>query len=325
MKRLSILLILLCGCSPGLRDDTCGPEDDVRVVFGITKAPVGTGDADMTGFRYLTYDHVLGSWSGELGGEAVRSGGPQGPFLPADASRVYWPEGRTYSFYAAGYNDLVTVGEGDVEFGSAYTIYSSGASAILTLKNPGHNVDWLAAKTPGQEKIDGIPLTFKHVCSRLGRLTIDLASYRQWLVGRELDIADVKLIQCTLSDAAEQSYIFSSSTETMFNRESWDYTAAAAVSLSGERSLGLENDGCSIDLGYYAFPGSHTLSLRIQTVDYLGNQCIDDRTLSGVVTLPMGADCELMLDIPPESRDLTIEVICGIAAWDSGGSGTVNQ
>ena len=130
MKRLSILLILLCGCSPGLRDDTCGPEDDVRVVFGITKAPVGTGDADMTGFRYLTYDHVLGSWSGELGGEAVRSGGPQGPFLPADASRVYWPEGRTYSFYAAGYNDLVAVGEGDAEFGSAYTIYSSGDVTI---------------------------------------------------------------------------------------------------------------------------------------------------------------------------------------------------
>lgn len=327
MKKLSILLMLLCGCSSGLRDVTGlpGDEGEVQVAFRGTKSPGEMGDADMSGFRYLTYDHNLGSWSGEFGGEAVRTGGPQGPFFPADASRVYWPEGKIYSFFAVGYNENVSVEKRDVEFGNSYTMYSSGTSAILTLKNPGHNVDWLAAKAPRQEKINGIPLNFRHVCARVGRLTFDLSAYREWFESRELDIVEIKMLSCTLTDVDEQNYIFSSSAETLFNKESWDYRGSATRALDGERLLGLADNGCSYARNYYAFPGIHVLSMRIQALDSGGNQRIDDRTLSAEVMLPMGADCELNIRVNPYDRDLTIEVATGIAHWQSGGVGSVNE
>ncbi len=327
MKKLSILLMLLCGCSSGLRDVTGlpGDEGEVQVAFRGTKSPGEMGDADMSGFRYLTYDHNLGSWSGEFGGEAVRTGGPQGPFFPADASRVYWPEGKIYSFFAVGYNENVSVEERDVEFGNSYTMYSSGTSAILTLKNPGHNVDWLAAKAPRQEKINGIPLNFRHVCARVGRLTFDLSAYREWFESRELDIVEIKMLSCTLTDVDEQNYIFSSSAGTLFNKEGWDYRGSTARALDGERFLGLASNGCSYARSYYAFPGIHVISVRIQALDIGGDQCIDDRTLSAEVTLPMGADCELRVSIPPDDRDLHIEVVNNVSDWISGDSGVVNQ
>ena len=63
----------------------------------------------------------------------------------------------------------------------------------------------------------------------------------------------------------------------------------------------------------------------METVDRTGAQRIDDRVLAGEVLLPMGADCGLNVRINPDDRDLTIEVVAGIAAWQYGGSGIVNE
>lgn len=304
MKRILIILLALCGCA---RE----PVKEAPFVFRGTKA--GNSNTSVSDFHYLTYDYVLGSWVGELGALAVPDAGTPGLFVPADATRVYWPEGKTYSFYAVGYNAAQTVDESDVEFGSSMMLYSSGTSAILIVRNPGHNVDWLAAKAVRLGKTDGIPLAFRHICARISNISLDLSAYYEWLQARELDIVDIRMVHCTLTDAEEQTFIYSSSSESMFNRESWDYMSSPA------RMLDPEN------LPYFAFPGRHKLEMRVQTVDRTGAQRIDDRVLSGEVSLPMGSDCELSVRINPDDRNLTIEVVAGIAAWQSGGSGIVNE
>ena len=125
-------------------------------------------------------------------------------------------------------------------------------------------------------------------------------------------IAEIKMVYCTLTDENEQTFIFSSSGDSIFNKESWDYRSCAARLVNGERLLGLSNNGCSCETSYYAFPGQHTLSVKIQALDAMGNQRIDERIMHGEVTLPMGADCELNISIPPDDRDLTISVISNI-------------
>ena len=305
MKRILIILLALCGCAKE------PVKENVPLVFRGTKA--GDPAATLSKFHYLTYDYVLGSWVGELGALAVPDAGTPGLFVPADATRVYWPEGKTYSFYAVGYNEALPVDESDVEFGSSMMIYSSGTSAVLVIRNPGHNVDWLAAKNVSLGKTDGIPLAFRHICAKISNISLDLSAYEEWLQARELDISDIKMVYCTLTDAEEQSFVYSSSSGSMFNRESWDYLSSPA------RTLDPDN------LPYFAFPGKHKLEMRVQTVDGSGAQRIDDRVLAGEVSLPMGADCELSVRINPDDRDLTIEVVAGIAAWQSGGSGIVNE
>lgn len=323
MKRLSILLMLLCGCSSELHQaDVAVGEGPARIEFSSVKTAENAGDASMSEFHYLTYDFNLGSWSGELGGMAVRSG-ESGPFLPADASRVYWPEGKIYSFYAAGYNDAQQVEEEDVEFGTAMMLYSSGTTAVLNIKNPRHNVDWMAAKVLHLEKTDGIPLQFKHVCAKVSELVFNLDAYKAWIEEKELDIADIVSLSCTLSDADEQSYVYSSDNGSLFRRESADYTASPSHSIDGQRNLNLASGGSSAGICYYAFPGKHTLTVHIQTVDADGRQVVDDRVLSGEVTLPMNSDCVLNIVVNPDARDLDVSVITTIAGWENGGSGVV--
>ena len=326
MRRISLLLItILCGCSSDSWE-TPAPNsagDPVRIEFGGTKA--GAVDAGFTEFHYLTYDYALGSWSGELGGLAVRESSASARFLPSDATRVYWPEGRTYSFYAAGYNQTPSVLESDVEFGSAMILYNSGTSAVLTLRNARHNVDWLASKQIRQGKIDGIPLKFSHVSARISKLTFDLSAYRRWIVERELDIEDIVALYCTITDADQQTFVYSGENGRLFQKESADYTMADEHSLCGRKSLNLQGGGNSLAMDYYAFPGVHTLRARIQTVDADGNQVVDDRALSGTVTLPMGADCELMIRIDPLERELGVFVSNAIAPWENGGEGVVME
>ena len=306
MKRLLLIMLVLCSCSKEATLET-------PIVFTGTKAGETGNAARLSEFHYLTYDYVLGSWVGELGSLAVPGGSSSGLFVPADASRVYWPEGKTYSFYAVGYNADVVVEDSDVEFGSSLMMYSSGTSAVLMIRNPGHNVDWLAAKNVHLGKTDGIPLLFKHICAKIGSITLDLSAYEAWLAERELDIAEEKVVYCTLTDAEEQTFIYSADEGTLFNKSSWDYTASPARTLDADK------------LPYYAFPGRHILELRIQTLDSEGIQRIDDRVLAGEVTLPMGTDCELNIHINPHDRDLEIKVIAGIAAWQSGDVGIVNE
>lgn len=326
MKRISLLLItFLCGCSSEYWKAPAPSPDGapVRVEFGGTKA--GAVDAGFTEFHYLTYDYALGSWSGELGGLAVRESSASATFLPSDATRVYWPEGRTYSFYAAGYNETPSVLESDVEFGSAMILYNSGTSAVLTLKNARHNVDWLAAKRIRQEKIDGIPLNFNHICARISKLTFDLSAYKRWIVERELDIADIVALYCTITDADQQTFIYSGENGKLFQKEFADYTLADEQKLCGRMTLNLQGGGNSMSMDYYAFPGTHTLRARIQTVDADGNQVVDDRALSGMVDLPMGADCELIIRIDPLERNLGVFVSNAIAPWEEGGQGEVKE
>ena len=306
MRRLSLILVILCGCS-------AESVPDAPVVFRGTKAGIPTDEAAVPEFHYLTYDYMLGSWVGELGGHAVPDSGSPGSYVPSDATRVYWPEGKTYSFYAVSYNSNQPVSGADVEFGSAVMIFSSATNAVLTVKNPNHNVDWLAAKNIRQSKINGIPLVFKHVCSKISSLDFDMSAYWEWLGERELDIASINVVWVSLTDADEQTFIYSGTAGSMFNRESWDYSGSPGHTL---------DDGA---LPYFAFPGRHTLSLRVQTLDASGNQCIDDRVLSGVVDLEMGADCSLAVRINPDDRPLSISVVTGIAPWQSGGSGIVNE
>jgi hypothetical protein len=325
MKRIPLLLLLMCGCSSEYWNAPAPSPDDgpVRLEFGGTKA--GAGDADLTEFHYLTYDYALGSWSGELGGRAVRESAGSPTFLPSDATRVYWPEGRTYSFYAAGYGDDASVTEQDVEFGTSMILYNSGTSAVLTIKNVRHNVDWLAAKLVRQGKIYGIPLKFNHICARISKLTFDLSAYRKWIEERELDIADVELMFFTITDADQQTFIYSNENGKLFQRESADYTMADAHSLEGGRMLGLYSNGSSSAVSFYAFPGVHSLRARVRTVDAHGNQVVDDRALSGTVTLPMGVDCELKIKIDPVDRALGVFVSNAIAPWENGGAGTVSE
>ena len=117
MRRLSLILVILCGCS-------AESVPDAPVVFRGTKAGIPTDEAAVPEFHYLTYDYMLGSWVGELGGHAVPDSGSPGSYVPSDATRVYWPEGKTYSFYAVSYNSNQPVSGADVEFGSAVMIFS---------------------------------------------------------------------------------------------------------------------------------------------------------------------------------------------------------
>ncbi|MBR5704050.1 MAG: hypothetical protein IKX45_07360 [Bacteroidales bacterium] len=325
MKRLSIMLLILCGCSPEPRlvPGISVDAGYTRIEFKRTKVSPVAGDAGMSEFHYLTYDYSLGSWSGELGGMAVRNGDVSDPFLPADASRVYWPEGKIYSFYAAGYNDALPVDEEDVEYGTAVMLYSSGTTSILNIKNQKHNVDWMAAKVLHQEKIDGIPLQFRHIFAKVSTLNFNLESYKAWIEERELDIADIVSLSCTLSDVDEQTYVFSPGAQTLFNRESFDYRASPAQEIAGRLNLNLSAGESSAEISYYAFPGKHMLTMHIQAVDVFGNQVVDDRVLSGEITLPMGADCNLDIVLNPDVRNLDISLGTSVAAWESGGSGNV--
>ena len=327
MKRFPILLLLLCGCTPA-QEAVNGSDDgvgDLPVGFVRTKTPLDAGDAVMTEFHYLTYDYGLGAWSGELGGLAQCGGDASALFLPADASRVYWPEGKIYSFYAAGYNENATVQEADVEFGTSMILYNSGTSAILTLKNPGHNVDWMAAKDLRQSKIAGIPLSFKHVCPRISGVVFDVSGYREWIEARELDVASIVSLWCTITDADEQTFIYSTGSGTLFARESQDYRSSPARGLDGRRDLVMAENGTSFTTAYYAFPGMHTFSMRVQLLDIGGNQVIDDRILSGDITLPMNSDCELTVTVNPWDRDLEIRTNVSLVAWELGGYGTVEE
>ncbi|MBR5924772.1 MAG: hypothetical protein IKZ60_04860 [Bacteroidales bacterium] len=318
MRRISILLSLfLCGCASEMIQ--------TPVAFGVSRAPLEMGDASMSEFHYLTYDYSLGSWSGELGGVAALEGNASSPFFPQDASRVYWPEGKVYSFYAAGFNDAVPVPEDDVEFGISYMMYSSGTTAVLNVRNPKHNVDWLAAKALNVEKTDGIPLTFKHIGAKISRITYDIADYRSWIEERELDITDIILAECTLTDVDEQTYIYSSDAGSVFRREYYDYSSSAARSFDGPGSLHLSESGTSVEKSYYAFPGYHTLTVHVYAVDVMGNQVIDDRTICGELFLPMNKECELTIVVNPDCRDLEIRVNTSVCSWENGSIGTVSE
>jgi len=324
MKRLPVALLILCSCTA----EPDGPvlsADPVPFEFGRTKAGSSADDARLPEFHYLTYDHVTGNWSGEFGGVAMPAPGSADVYLPADAARVYWPEGKVCSFYAAAYNEKVPVSEEDVEFGVSMVLYSSGTSALLVLKNPGHNVDWLVARNLRQGKIRGIPLNFVHTGARIGRVSFDLSEYRSWAERRELDFADIRLLSLTVSDADEQNYVFSASEGSLFNRDSYDYRASADHTLLTDRLLGLWRGGDSFETSYYAFAGSHKLKLHIQAIDAEGNQVVDDRSFEADATLPMGADCELRIKILPDDRDLQLDVLFGIASWEAGGEGTVSE
>ena len=328
MRRISILLSLfLCGCASEMKQASYRPDSAGRtlVAFGGSRAPLEMGDASMSEFHYLTYDFGLGSWSGELGGVAALEGDASSPFLPQDASRVYWPEGKVYSFYASGYNDAAPVPEDDVEYGISYMMYSSGTTAILNVRNPGHNVDWLAAKILNIGKTDGIPLTFRHICAKIKSITYDISDYRSWILDRELDIEDIILAECTLTDADDQTYIYSSDEGSLFRKEQYDYSSAVPRALDGPRSLHLFESGTSVEKSYYAFPGKHTLSLRVYAVDGGGNQVVDDRTISGELTLPMNKECDLAIVVNPYSRNLEIRVNTTLDFWEDGGSGTVSE
>ena len=321
------MLLLLCGCTSELRQtqNLTAEAEPTRIEFRGVKSSEGNGDAGLSEFHYLTYDFNLGSWSGELGGTAVRGGNDSGPFFPADATRQYWPEGKIYSFYASGYNNALTYEEEDVEFGTAMMLYSSGTTATLSIKNRHHNVDWMAAKVLHQEKVDGIPLQFKHVCARVCELIFNLEAYKAWIEEKELDISDIVSVNCSLSDVDEQTYVFSSESQSLFRRESSDYTDSPLHQIDGRRSLNLAAGGSSASISYYAFPGRHTIKIHIQAVDANGVQVVDDRVLSGEVDLPMNSDCSLNIVLNPDERKLGIAVMTSIAAWDSGGAGTVME
>ena len=102
-------------------------------------------------------------------------------------------------------------------------------------------------------------------------------------------------------------------------------TLADEQKLCGRRTLNLQGGGNSMSMDYYAFPGTHTLRARIQTVDADGNQVVDDRALSGMVDLLMGADCELIIRIDPLERNLEVFVSNAIAPWEEGGQGEVKE
>jgi len=300
------------------------PTDEPRpLLFSASKAGAGGNDASMSEFHYLTYDHSLGSWSGELGSTAVL--GNDSFFYPSDAFKMYWPEGKTFSFYAVGFNESVAVPASSVEFGSAMMLYSSGASGLLRLLNPGHDVDWLAAKTLHQEKTSGVTLVFRHVMAHICRLRFDLSEYKTWVLENELDIEALEFLDCSLSDVEEQSFIFSSDDNALFRKEGWDYRTSPYRVLDGNRSLDIFQENACVDLSYYAFPGKHRLRIRLRLLDAGGNQVIDDRILSGELELTMGSDNELRIKIEPNDRPLDIQAVAILAGWDSQAEGTVSE
>jgi len=326
MKRQAILLLLLFGgCDPPMMPGTAQqPREELYpFVFAASKAAPGDSDAAMSEFHYLTYDHALGCWSGELGGTAVLE--EDGLFRPADAIWTYWPEGKIYSFFAVGHNEKQPVPSSSVEFGSSVMLYGSGSSALLQLRNPSHDVDWLAAQAFRQQKRSGVSLEFRHVTAHIGKLSFDLSEYRNWVREKELDISALESLGCTLSDADEQSFIFSANNSALFKKESWDYGSSPGKTLDGRRSLAIMQGSCSAEVSYYAFPGIHRLTMHLRLLDGSGRQVVDDRELSGSLTLPMGSDCELRIKLKPNDRSLDVEVLAGLPGWDSSKEGTVSE
>ena len=322
MKRPAILLLLMGACNPAqMQDPGSQPRGDRPLEFAISKAGQGQDEASMSEFNYLTYDFNLGSWSGVMGSTAICS--EDGKFRPSDAGVLYWPEGKTFSFFAVGYNENVPVPASAVEFGSGMMLYGSGSSGLLSLKNPGHDVDWLAAKSLYRSASESVSLQFRHVCARISRLRFDLTDYRDWIHARELDVASIESMGCSLSDADEQVFVFSTDATSLFRKESWDYTSSASRSLDGRRNLGLASGSCCVDLSYYAFPGLHRIQMRLRLRGSGGLPVIDDRQLSGEVLLPMGCDCELTIKVNPDDRPLDVRLSAVLPGWDQGGNGNV--
>ncbi len=326
MERPTILLmiLLLCGCDPS-QVQVPGhelPGDAPPLAFAVSKAGGAWPDAAMSEFHYLTYDYNLGSWSGELGGTAVLDEA-RGSFHPSDAMNIYWPEGKRYAFFAAGYNENLPVSPSVVEFGSGMMLYSSGSSALLSLRNPGHDVDWLAGKALQQASSEEVPLCFRHILSRISGLRFDLSDYKAWMREKELETLRIESMGCSLSDVDEQVFIFTMDDGNLFLKESWDYTAAALHTLDGRRRL--DQTSGAVPVEYYAFPGTHCFRMRFCLLNRSGTQVVDDRMLSGNLTLPMGSDCELRIKIVPDDGPLCIEVAASLPGWNQGGEGTVSE
>ena len=307
MCRISVALALLCSCE--------------KQEYSARSAVRFLERGSQSGFCYAVYDESMRIWTSELGSMAVRSDGTENLYNPYDASRTYWPEGRVYSFFAAGCDGVVP------EQGSC-SFVREGADLTLEICNPGHDRDFLAAKAVNQGKTDGVSLDFKHAGARITSLNMKPEAWLAWLSKRGMSaVADLIISSVTISDAESQEYRFSRSGSTLFVEDSFDYRESPAVELDGLSgcSAGLRIRGTSLPVSYYTFPGMHTLKISFHAVGYGGNMLLGEKTLSGMFSVAAGESASLDVALDPVNDTLVIGLGLNVSNWQNGGNGIVNE
>lgn len=305
--RFSVVLALLCGCE----------KQEYPQARAIRFLEKGT----QSGFRYAVYDESLQVWTSELGSSAVRSDGTGNLYDPYDATRTYWPEGRVYSFFAAGCDGLIPDA-------GACSFVRDGQDLTLELFNPGHDRDFLAAKAVNQSKVDGISMEFRHAGARITNLNMKPEAWLGSLTEKGMAaVADLIISSVTITDAESQEYLFSRSGSSVFVEDCFDYRDCPAVEIGGLSgcSAGLRIKGTTLPVSYYTFPGTHTLSVSFHAVGYGGNTLLGEKTLSGVFSINAGESAALDIVLDPVNDALVIDLGFTISNWQNGGNGQVNE
>ncbi len=128
------------------------------------------------------------------------------------------PTFETYSYY----DGLYAYGPGRGWWLSA----ESDGRAVLTVRNPHHFIDFVAASSPDNGPREAVPMTFTHVMSRVEAVAIDWRAYWNWVQERTVDIGGVYITAIEFGDGTEASFTFSEDGSGTFIPQVADWTAS---------------------------------------------------------------------------------------------------
>lgn len=137
-----------------------------------------------------------------------------------DEEYGFWDsEFRTYSEYA----DLYAYGASKAWVLSA----RADGGAELTVRNPWHFVDFVAAVSPDNGAKEAVPLGFSHVLSRIEGITVDWRNYWNWRSERAVGEDALVITSIEVTDGSEASFTFAEDGTGTFVPQSPDWTASA--------------------------------------------------------------------------------------------------
>lgn len=304
---LWVLSLLSAGCM----------EEERGPMLGFRQAAPKSADAVTVpdAFVYQVYDETLHEWTSELGSRAVRREGAEPLFNPCDAARMYWPEGHVYSFFAAG------SASGEPDAGSI-VFTREGNALSVRIFNPGHDKDYMAARSLFRSKTAGVEMDFCHLCARISSIRINPGAWLEWLEAKELDaVAELRLSGASISDADNADYVFSRRDGCVFEENAPDYRSSLFVSLESLSgvSAGLRSGGQTLPADYYAFPGRHSLKMSFRQLGYDGRELLPERILCGEFSVSAGESVALEVAPDPSGNTLGISVGYQVADWRNAG------
>ena len=103
----------------------------------------------------------------------------------------------------------------------------SDGSASLTVRNPHHFIDFVAASSPDNGAKEAVPLTFTHVMSRVESVAIDWRAYWNWVQERTVDIGGLYVTSIEFGDGTEAAFTFAENGSGTFVPRTDDWTASS--------------------------------------------------------------------------------------------------